>query len=64
MRFMVFSTHGNHFFHGDQFLIIATISKKRSYFATRLCFHDNPGDHGNNLKMFSVPLAWPNILTF
>ena len=50
--------------HRIQFLIIATISNKCPYFATRLCFHGNPGNHGNNLKIFSVPLAWPNILTF
>ena len=62
MRFMAFSTHGNRlFFHRVQFLIIATIFKKCPYFATRSCFH---GNHGNNLKIFSVPLAWPNILTF
>ena len=62
LRFMAFSTHGNYsFFHRGQFLIIATISKKCPYFATRLCFHGKPGNHGNNLKIFSVPLAWPNI---
>ena len=63
MRFMAFSTHGNHlFFHIGQFVIdIATISKKCPNFATRLCFH---GNHGNNLKNFIIPLAWPNILTF
>ena len=65
MRFIAFSTHGNHlFFHRGQFLIIATISKKCPNFATRLCFHGNPGDHGKNLKNFSVAFAWPNILTF
>ena len=67
MRFMAFSTHGNHlFFCRGQFLIFATISKKCPYFATRLCFHGNPGNQGNSFlaKIFSVPLAWQNILTF
>ena len=60
-----FSTHGNHlFFHKGQFLVIATISKKSPNFATRLCYHGNPGNHGNTLKNFSIPLACPNILTF
>ena len=60
---MAFSTHGNHllFFSIGQFLIIATISIKCNYFATRLCFH---GNHGSNLEIFSVPYVWPNILTF
>ena len=62
MRFMASSTNGNHlFFYRGQFLIIVTISKKCPYFANRLCFL---GNHGNNLKIFSVPSAWPNILTF
>ena len=64
MRFMAFSTHGDHlFFHRGQFLIIATVSKKCPYFATRLCFHGNYGI-GNSLKISSIALAWPNILTF
>ena len=33
--------------------IIATISKN-VLFVFRLCFHSNPGNNGNNLKIFSV----------
>ena len=44
------------FFVEANYIIIATISKKCPHFATRLCFHGNPGNHGNNLKIFSVPL--------
>ena len=50
--------------HGNQVNFKISISKKCPNFAIQLCFHGNHGNHSSNFKIFSVPLAWPNILTF
>ena len=52
------------FFIEANFLLLRPYPKKYPNFATHLCLHGNPGNHGNNIKIFSIQLTWPNILTF